>query len=112
MSISISKKNRRKIQYFSFFTVYLFILFLSSTSVLHSEGKSESDHEPITITEPNWKTLNNNELKVRLKAYAFAKVRTTLLQSLVILKILNTSIANAQKCFLNFQVNFLAVFSS
>lgn len=82
MSISISKKNRRKIQYFSFFTVYLFILFLSSTSVLHSEGKSESDHEPITITEPNWKILNNNELKVRLKAYAFAKVRTTLLTKL------------------------------
>lgn len=82
MSISISKKNRRKIQYFSFFTVYLFILFLSSTSLLHSEGKSESDLEPITITEPNWKILNNNELKVRLKAYAFAKVRTTLLTKL------------------------------
>ncbi len=60
----------------------LLVFSIFSTSLLYAEEKLELESGTNTITEPNWKVLNSNELKVRLKAYAFAKVRTTLLTKL------------------------------
>lgn len=81
-SISISKKYGRKNQIFSFFVIQLLVFYFISTSFLYSEGKINPEPESITKIEPEWKILNSKELKVRLKAYAFAKVRTTLLTEL------------------------------